>query len=62
MLSRAFLYYWLALLLFTGPVAGAVWPFSNRQYPVEAWNEVGNLGLETRGKLAAFGDWDGDQL
>ena len=54
----------LAALVVTACIvpAQAVWPFKQKRFEAEAFIDAGPLGLEAvTGRVAAVGDWDGDQ-
>jgi hypothetical protein len=56
----------LLVLALTAEVlgVGAMWPFTeqvDQSYTAEGLIEAGSLGIEGTGRVAAVGDWDGDQ-
>ena len=51
----------LLALLIAPHVAYAIWPFPTKRFTGNAFLEAGSLGLGD-GRVAAFGDFDGDQL
>jgi hypothetical protein len=44
------------------PLTFAMWPFPPKRFKGNALLSAGSLGLDTDGRVAALGDFNGDQL
>ena len=51
----------LALPILIAHPVFAFWPFQQKRYESEAFVNAGDLGVAS-GRVAAVGDWNGDQL
>ena len=49
---------WLTLPL---PAHG-IWPFPPKRFSGNSMLEAGSMGIDTDGRIVAFGDFNGDQL
>lgn len=53
----------LLSLILPFSVHAFIWPFSQKRFKANALIEAGSLGLQdVNGRIAAFGDFGGDQL